>query len=59
MMEVELFQRVAAVAQVERVTFGEVKLNGMAIVQDLVWLFAPTNFERWLLRVDGVGDIDR
>lgn len=58
MMEVELFQCVAAVAQAERVTFGAVKLNGMAIVHDLVWLFGPTNSEQWLLRVDDVGDVD-
>lgn len=58
MMEVELFQRVAAVAKAERVTFGEVKLNGVAVVDDLIWPFDPTDLEWWLLRGDGASDID-
>src|SRR4051794_40428028 len=58
MMEVELLQRISAVAQVERVAFREVKLNGVAVVDDRVGSLGPADPERRLPGADRGGDVD-
>jgi hypothetical protein len=58
MMEVELLERVPAVAHVERAAFCEVKLDRVAIIDHCVRPLRPIDFERWLPRTDSAGDVD-
>jgi hypothetical protein len=46
MMKVELCQRVAAVTHVERITFREVELDRVSVVDDCVRPLAPTDIKR-------------
>jgi hypothetical protein len=58
MVEVELLQGILAVTHLQRVTFGEAELDGVAIVDDFVWSLAPSNLEWWLPRTDSAGNVD-
>ena len=53
-----MHQLVAAVAQIEPVTFCEIELDGVPVVDDRVGSFAPADPERRLPRSDRAGDID-
>ena len=54
----ELCQPEAAVAYMERVTFREVKLDGVAVVDDRVGPLAPTELERRLAGPTSSSNID-
>ena len=57
-MEVELFERVRAIANLEGVAFREIKLDSVAVVDDGVWPLAAVDLERWLPRTDTASDVD-
>src|SRR5215467_9027572 len=59
MMEVELRQCVAAVADVERITFRAVELDGVPVVDDRIWPLAPTGVEPRLPGADRPDEVDR
>src|SRR6266567_6480417 len=58
-VEMHLQQLVGGVAEFQRASFGEIELDGMAIVDDGVGALAPRKLQRRQLRLDGGADIDR